>query len=741
MFGSDHFRMATHHHYLVFLEMMALLFWPKKTSSQDLCQYSCGNVTINYPFGIGDGCYFDKRYEVICDDSSGSPKAFLAGVNNLELLNSDRYDGNLMRVNIPVISLKTTGHPNGVNLSGIPLTFSRWHNRFAAIGCRNYYTIVKRANDSTVFGGCLTISTCALSSRGCYDFVCALPPNLTQDFNASMVYHFSQSIPQKCQSVLMVEENWLQSEFLTNPHVLRDHQQFPAVLEFAEDRGNCVEEYNSRTTCNNDNRCSIQLTSGYSCLCHRSFNGLNDGYCVGDLLCDSLSSPYNCSGCPNGYLLDDTDSCYQNTTAKTDAISPSPSPYEVVHENSNVLLIIIGCSVCAGLPFFLFMIGRLHEIVERRRVIKLKQNFFKRNGGLLLQQESSSNEGNSEKTKLFTSMELEMATDNFNTNRILGQGGQGTVYKGMLTNGRIVAIKKSKLVDESNIEQFINEVAILSQINHRNVVKLLGCCLETEVPLLVYEFIPNGTLYQYIHDQTEEFPITWEIRLRIAIEVSDALCYLHSAASIPIYHRDIKSANILLDDKYRAKVSDFGASRSVMIDQTHLTTRVQGTFGYLDPEYFRSSQFTEKSDVYSFGVVLVELLTGQKPIRSTDSEEDKSLVGYFLEAMKENRLFEVLDARVLKEAKEEEIITVAMLAKRCLNMIGKKRPTMKEAAFELGGIRASIGDSIMQHNCDDIDFVAGHNTGHSEIGSSSTGSTLNSIAYSVDADPSISNKQ
>lgn len=281
MFGSDHFRMATHHHYLVFLEMMALLFWPMKTSSEDLCQYSCGNVTINYPLGIGDGCCFDKRYEVICDNSSGSPKAFLAGVNNLELLNSDRYDGNLMRVNIPVISLKTTGHPNGVNLSGIPLTFSRWHNRFAAIGCRNYNTIVKRANDSTVFGGCLTISTCALSSRGCYDFVCALPPNLTQDFNASMLYHFSQSIPQKCQSVLMVEENWLQSEFLTNANVLRDHQQFPAVLEFAEDRGNCVEEYNSRTTCNKDNRCSIQLTSGYSCLCHRSFNGLNDGYCVG----------------------------------------------------------------------------------------------------------------------------------------------------------------------------------------------------------------------------------------------------------------------------------------------------------------------------------------------------------------------------------------------------------------------------------------------------------------------------
>ncbi|ESR54361.1 hypothetical protein CICLE_v10023277mg [Citrus x clementina] len=343
-------------------------------------------------------------------------------------------------------------------------------------------------------------------------------------------------------------------------------------------------------------------------------------------------------------------------------------------------------------------------------LVKLKQKFFKRNGGLLLQQQSSSNEGNTEKTKLFTSMELEMATDNFNTNRILGQGGQGTVYKGMLTDGRIAAVKKSKLVDESNIEQFINEVVILTQINHRNVVKLFGCCLETEVPLLVYEFIPNGTLYQYIHET--EFSITWEMRLRIAIEVSSALSYLHSTTSIPIYHRDIKSANILLDDKFRAKVSDFGASRSVTIDQTHLTTRVLGTFGYLDPEYFRSSQFTEKSDVYSFGVVLVELLTGQKPIRSTDAEEDKSLAGYFLLAMKENRLFDVLDAQVLREAKGEEIITVGMLAKRCLNLNGTKRPTMKEVAFELGGIRAQ--------KCEDIDLVGGN--------------------FETDASPLLSNK-
>ena len=347
----------------------------------------------------------------------------------------------------------------------------------------------------------------------------------------------------------------------------------------------------------------------------------------------------------------------------------------------------------------------MYKVLKRRKNIKLKQKYFKRNGGLLLQQQLSCNEGNAEKIRLYDSKELEKATDYYNENRILGQGGQGTVYKGMLTDGSIVAIKKSKMgkekVDEKKIEQFINEVIILSQINHRNVVKVLGCCLETNVPLLVYEFIPNGTLSQLIHDQNEEFPVTWEMRLRIAIESANALSYLHSAASVPIYHRDIKSSNILLDDKYRAKVSDFGTSRSVALEQTHLTTRVQGTFGYMDPEYFRSNQFTEKSDVYSFGVVLVELLTGQKPISSIQSEEVRSLVSFFLVSMKENSLFDILDPMVMNNGPKEEIIAVAKLAKRSLNLNGKKRPTMKQVAMELEWIRASEESNAVQQSVDE----------------------------------------
>uniref|UniRef100_A0A803KMV7 Protein kinase domain-containing protein n=1 Tax=Chenopodium quinoa TaxID=63459 RepID=A0A803KMV7_CHEQI len=348
-----------------------------------------------------------------------------------------------------------------------------------------------------------------------------------------------------------------------------------------------------------------------------------------------------------------------------------------------------GFSLGMGLMVLLFGSYGLYRVLKKRREIRNKSDYFKRNGGLLLQQQLCSSEGAHQSTKVFSVTELEKATDNFNKNRILGQGGQGTVYKGMLKDGRIVAIKKSKKVDENQLEQFINEVVILSEINHRNVVRLLGCCLETEVPLLVYEFIQNGTLYQHIHDASGDFHVTWKMRLQMAAESADAIAYLHSSSSAPIYHRDIKSANILLDAKFRAKVSDFGASRAIDIDQTHVTTCVIGTYGYLDPEYFQSNVFTEKSDVYSFGVVLVELITGKKPICPTNDGGWISLAVEFLFHMENSRLFDILDPRILDEGKKEEFVAVANLARQCLNMNGKERPTMKEIAIVLDEIRSS----------------------------------------------------
>ncbi|KAF6147666.1 hypothetical protein GIB67_002997 [Kingdonia uniflora] len=168
---------------------------------------------------------------------------------------------------------------------------------------------------------------------------------------------------------------------------------------------------------------------------------------------------------------------------------------------------------------------------------------------------------------------------------ILGRGGYGIVSKGILADNSVVAIKKSKIADETQIEQFTNEILILTRVNHRNVVKLFGYCLEIEVPLLVYEYVSNGNLFQHIHGDST---ISWDDRLRIA-----------------------------------AETADFGASSLVPLDRTHVSTLVQRTLGYLDPEYIHSGQLTEKSDVYSFGVVLVELLTEEKPLCPKRSQDDK----------------------------------------------------------------------------------------------------------------------
>ncbi|PHT48650.1 Wall-associated receptor kinase 1 [Capsicum baccatum] len=241
---------------------------------------------------------------------------------------------------------------------------------------------------------------------------------------------------------------------------------------------------------------------------------------------------------------------------------------------------------------------------------------------MLLKQQMSAN-----LNKVFTFEELKKATNNFAKDRILGVGGNGVVYKGILLDQRIVAIKKSKQLEQNQIEEFINEVVILTQINHKNVVKLLGCCLETEVPLLVYKYISHGTLHHHIRTKNGEMPwLSFQNRLRIAIESVDAFSFLHSAASIPILHRYIKSANILPDDYYTTKIADFGASRLRPFDQDDMSSLISGTLGYLNsegiqcwvqyilvPEIIKDNgkrsnrlRLSDKSDVYSFGVILAE---------------------------------------------------------------------------------------------------------------------------------------
>ncbi|KAF3574630.1 hypothetical protein F2Q69_00058196, partial [Brassica cretica] len=333
----------------------------------------------------------------------------------------------------------------------------------------------------------------------------------------------------------------------------------------------------------------------------------------------------------------------------------TPGDFQCVVKKNKTVPITIGLCVGYGVLMFSGVTLWLYKFIKKQRKINRKKKLFKRNGGLLLKQQLTATEDNIEKTKVFTSKELEKATENF-----------------------------------VQLECF-NKVA---KINHRNIVKLIGCCLETEVPLLVYEFISNGNLFEHLHCEIDESTMTtWEMRLRIVIDIAGALSYLHSAAASPIFHRDVKSTNIMLDEKYRAKVADFGTSRSVTVDHTHLTTIVSGTAGYVDPEYFQSSQFTDKSDVYSFGVVLVELITREKPILLMRFQQSRTLATYFIFAMEENRVVDIIDPQIRDDCNQEQVMAASQLARRCLNLNGRSRPSMREVSMELERIRSPNGDS------------------------------------------------
>uniref|UniRef100_A0A452XF23 Protein kinase domain-containing protein n=1 Tax=Aegilops tauschii subsp. strangulata TaxID=200361 RepID=A0A452XF23_AEGTS len=366
------------------------------------------------------------------------------------------------------------------------------------------------------------------------------------------------------------------------------------------------------------------------------------------------------------------------------------------------LRLIIGLSIASGPCILLLVLGALliTRALKQCKADALRWKFFSQNRGQLLKQLVSHRADIGERM-IISLEELVKATNNFDQTRRLDEGGHGIVYKGILSDLHVVAIKKSNIVVKREIDEFINEVAILSQINHRNIVRLRGCCLETEVPLLAYEFISNGTLSDHLH-RPEPGSLPWKDRLRITSEISKALAYLHSAVSVPVIHRDIKPSNILLDDALTAKVSDFGASRYIQVDQAGTTTAVQGTIGYLDPMYYYNGRLTESSDVYSFGVLLVELLTRRKPSLYRSTEGD-GLVMQFVALLAEGNLPKILDPQVVEEG-GSEVNEVATLAVACVKLGAEERPTMRQVEMELEALQATK-EIVLADLVEEIDEV------------------------------------
>nr|POE65814.1 wall-associated receptor kinase 5 [Quercus suber] len=456
------------------------------------------------------------------------------------------------------------------------------------------------------------------------------------------------------------------------------------VLDWAIGNETCqVARYTENYICGGNSTCiDLKNRSGYRCQCRDGYRGnpyLKDG-CQDINECD-IKEPNNCTS--NQFCVNDVGSYHCLCLEGYHLDGKACVPNQAAPKLSLAISLTIGISI--GL-LLLFVGGSwIYWGLRKKKLIKLREKFFQQNGGLLLQQKLSNRKGSIETGKIYSAEELEEATNNYDESRVLGPGGYGTVYKGILPDNKVIAIKKSKIGNQTQIEQFVNEIIVLTHINHKNVVKLLGCCLETEVPLLVYEFISKGTLSEHIDDKGLSSLLSWEKRLKIVVETAGALAYLHSTTSVPIIHRDVKAANILLDDNFTAKVSDFGASRLVPLDQTQLNTLVQGTFGYLDPEYFHTSQLTEKSNVYSFGVVLAELLTGKRALSFDRPEIDRNLAKFFISAVKDDRLVQILEDHIINEGNIEQLKEVANLAKRCLKVTGEDRPSMKEVAMELEG--------------------------------------------------------
>ncbi|KAA8546442.1 hypothetical protein F0562_002819 [Nyssa sinensis] len=290
--------------------------------------------------------------------------------------------------------------------------------------------------------------------------------------------------------------------------------------------------------------------------------------------------------------------------------------------------------------------------------------------------------------KWFREAELEHATNGFSQRNLIGEGGYGVVYKGILSDGTIVAVKQLLDLDSKGDEEFANEVEIISKIRHRNLLSLRGCCatshdLKGKRRYLVYDFMSNGSLNDHLFNHNRK-QLTWPQRKNIILDVTKGLNYLHYGTKPAIYHRDIKATNILLDSEMKARVADFGLAKQSREGQSHLTTRVAGTYGYLAPEYALYGQLTEKSDVYSFGIVILEIMSGRK-VLDTSSSSTILITDWAWALVKSGNVKDIFDESIREDGPMgvmERFVIVGIL---CAHVMVALRPTIADALKMLEG--------------------------------------------------------
>ncbi|KAM3399801.1 hypothetical protein ACQJBY_004949 [Aegilops geniculata] len=663
------------------------------------CRRRCGDIEIPYPFGIDPNipnCSLADVFDLSCEviDGALKPKPFKAifEVLDISLTHSTARVLNYIEAfcyNNSTKSMEHLGYHESQN--GGPSSVYRLSdvkNRFTVIGCNALGIMSDFAG--TGYQG-MGVATCRnlsdLVDGSCAGMGCSqtmIPKrmyyydtNFSSSVNTSRIWEFN-----RCSYAVLMEAAAFNfsTSYVGNTTFNDTYRgRVPMVVDWAVRDAKSCEDARRNTTyaCLSSNSVCVDSVNdyGYMCNCSQGYKG--NAYLPGG--CQDVDECCNNNPCPSGGTCHNTIGGYRcscRVGRKMEDNTCSPDIGLIL----GVTLGLFGAIIIAMITVFW---GQM--IIQKRKLEKVKREYFRQHGGLLLFDRMRSEKGLA--FTIFSEAELIHATNNFDSTRILGKGGHGTVYKGILKNNMTVAIKRCALVDERQKKEFGQELLILSQINHKNIVKLLGCCLEVEVPILVYEFVLNGTLFEYIHGKNRSSHISFSNLLRISHEAAEGLSFLHSYASPPIIHGDVKTSNILLDDNHMAKVSDFGASVLAPSDEEQFLTILQGTCGYLDPEYLQTCQLTAKSDVYSFGVILLEILTGQLPLKLEGPDTQKILSSTFLSAMKENNLDAVLVKHVKEQESMELLKGLADLAKKCLDMCGDSRPSMKEVANELGRLR------------------------------------------------------
>ncbi|KAK6157095.1 hypothetical protein DH2020_011343 [Rehmannia glutinosa] len=279
----------------------------------------------------------------------------------------------------------------------------------------------------------------------------------------------------------------------------------------------------------------------------------------------------------------------------------------------------------------------------------------------------------------FTLRDLEIATNRFSAEHIIGEGGYGVVYRGRLVNGTEVAVKKLLNNLGQAEKEFRVEVEAIGHVRHKNLVRLLGYCIEGVHRMLVYEYVNNGNLEQWLHGAMRQHgTLTWEARIKVLLGTAKALAYLHEAIEPKVVHRDIKSSNILIDGEFNSKVSDFGLAKLLDSGESHITTRVMGTFGYVAPEYANTGLLNEKSDIYSFGVLLLEAVTGRDPVDYGRPANEVNLVEWLKMMVGNRRAEEVVDPNLEVKPTTRALKRALLVALRCVDPDSEKRPKMSQ---------------------------------------------------------------